>query len=495
MVKNFIFLKIIIFSFINHIFSIIVLPFEILPRENYKLIYPENSPNDIIDTENRQSLYTIFKIGSPEQRVPLLINPTSNLYFINNITNISNISVEYRKYNFSQNFLSKYDFYNGSLSNSAKLNWCRESEYLPSIQCCSFNDDILFYDNLNMTNKKVNINFESFSDVKDNITGEIGLNIYDIDGRRYNTFLGILKQYELIDNYNWYFDLNSMGDQEGKIVIGSLPHEDYPSLYSEEDLMFTSSLVVTGKEFMQMKFTKIYTVDTEKGQNETNEFYTWVELSYDSNIILSDIKYKYYLIQKMKDLLDEKSCFNETVREFDYFRNYTYFYCKKDKIIQNKLNEIITPIYFYSNDFNYTFEITPNEILKEKGDYIFIQILLNDVSSRWSLGKIFSLKYKFIFNQDNKQIGFYKKINNTNKEHKEENTNSDSTTLIWIISGIVALGVILILLGYFLGKYVNKVRKKRANELNDEYDYVQDKKNENNNNINNVFIDEDQNIN
>ena len=197
----------------------------------------------------------------------------------------------------------------------------------------------------------------------------------------------------------------------------------------------------------------------------------------------------------MKDLLDEKSCFNETVREFDYFRNYTYFYCKKDKKVQNKLNEIITPIYFYSNDFNYTFEITPNEILKEKGDYIFIQILLNDVSSRWSLGKMFSSKYKFIFNQDNKQIGFYKKINNTNKEHKEENTNSDSTTLIWIISGIVALGVILILLGYFLGKYVNKVRKKRANELNDEYDYVQDKKNENNNNINNVFIDEDQNIN
>ena len=66
---------------------------------------------------------------------------------------------------------------------------------------------------------------------------------------------------------------------------------------------------------------------------------------------------------------------------------------------------------------------------------------------------------------------------------------------MWIISGIIVLCVILILLGYFIGKYLNKARKKRANELLDDFDYIQDNKDENNKNINNVIVDDDKNIN
>ena len=35
----------------------------------------------------------------------------------------------------------------------------------------------------------------------------------------------------------------------------------------------------------------------------------------------------------------------------------------------------------------------------------------------------------------------------------------------------VALVIITGVVGYFLGKYINKMRKKRANELVDDYDY------------------------
>ena len=100
MVKNFIFVKIIVLTFINHIFSKIVLPIQLLPRENYRLIYPQNSPSDIIDNENRKTFYTIFQIGNPIQRVPLLIKPTSDKYLITNISNVNNNSIYFKKYNF-----------------------------------------------------------------------------------------------------------------------------------------------------------------------------------------------------------------------------------------------------------------------------------------------------------------------------------------------------------------------------------------------------------
>ena len=67
--------------------------------------------------------------------------------------------------------------------------------------------------------------------------------------------------------------------------------------------------------------------------------------------------------------------------------------------------------------------------------------------------------------------------------------------ILWIIIGIIVLCAILILLGYFIGKYLNKARKKRANELLDDFDYIQDNKDENNKNINNAIVDDDKNIN
>ena len=110
MVKNFILFKISVLSFINHIFSKIVLPLSILPRENYKLVYQNNSPSDIIDSENRKSFYTVFQLGDPIQKVPLLINPTSNFYFINSIEYINYTSSEYFRYNFPKTFYQNMIF-------------------------------------------------------------------------------------------------------------------------------------------------------------------------------------------------------------------------------------------------------------------------------------------------------------------------------------------------------------------------------------------------
>ena len=324
----------------------------------------------------------------------------------------------------------------------------------------------------------------------DNITGEIGLNVYNRDGRSYDSFLGVLRSNKLINNYNWYFDFNSNDKKEANIIIGSLPHEDFPSYFRKEDLTVIETPAFSHEEFMQLKFTRVFMVDNNKGQNITYEFNVISELVYDSNIILGDIKYKNYLLDKMNNLINEKKCFIDIIKDFDTNRNLTFIYCKRDKNVLDKLKEIIKPINFYSDNLNFTFELTHEEIIKEVNDYIFIQVLFSDISSLWSLGKLFTLKYKFVFNQENKLIGFYTPTDAPNNN----NEILAKYKYIWIMVGIVA-GILLILVGYFIGKYIYQVRKKRANELLDEYDYTQNEGKNDNDNTNNAIVDENININ
>ena len=370
--------------FLNHIYCIIVLPIDTLPRENYELIYDINSPKDIMDQENRNSFFTIFEMGFPVQKIPLIINPKLNFYVITSIFPVPNITISksHQKYNFADDFFDEYDFYNENKSNSSIFNWCRESEYYNAEECCSVNETISFYTEVNMENKMpININFELMRNVKDNITGEIGLNLYDEVGRTYNTFLGILKSNDLIKDFNWYFDFDSWNNKKGKIVIGSLSHEDYPDIYSEDDLYYTQSIQLSRLSYMEMRFDSVYINNKEDKIN----FNTLAELRYDTNIIIGDHDYEKYILSKIDDLLAQKKCFNDTVRDYEYYSNHTFYYCVNEKNIKKKLNVIFSsPIYFYCNDFNHTFELKINEILFEKNNYIYIPIVFNDITRNWS---------------------------------------------------------------------------------------------------------------
>ena len=472
--------RIIFLLYINYLYCLIVLPLDTLPRENYCLFYDINSPRDIMDQENKKSFFTTFEIGSPIQKVPLIIKPKTNFYLITSVHPVINTTIDknYKKFNFSKHFFETYDFYNENKSETAIINWCRENEYYNAEECCSVNDGILMYKNINLEDKNIiNINFELMRNVEDNITGEIGLNIYDEVGRFYNTFLGILKTNNLINNYNWYFDFDNWNDEKGKLVIGSLPHEDYPNLYSEDDLLFTGSNTLSRLSYMEMKFDKVYIIEKDVYISYYNEN---AELRYDSNIIIGDYSYGKYLLGKIDYLLKSEKCFNDTIRDLEYYNNLSFYYCLNEKDIKNKLYEVIIPIHFYSNNFNKTFEITNTDVLFEKGDYIYIGILFNDITRKWSLGKVFTLKYKFIFNQENKKIGFY----NGHKKEKN-NKNKNYGTLLKILICII-LSIILVFLGIKFGKILNKSRKKRANELLDEYDYSE-RDNENKGNINNEY--------
>ena len=95
--------------------------------------------------------------------------------------------------------------------------------------------------------------------------------------------------------------------------------------------------------------------------------------------------------------------------------------------------------------------------------------------------------FQFTFNQEKKTVGFYnptfQKISNEeylkekqkeqNKPKDENFNNSDSkkTIIILIIVSVISV-ITLTVGGYFVGKKVNEIRKKRANELKDDFEYA-----------------------
>ena len=124
-------------------------------------------------------------------------------------------------------------------------------------------------------------------------------------------------------------------------------------------------------------------------------------------------------------------------------------------------------------DFRYT------DLFRVKNDklYFLIYFNKNNKSNRFKLGQIFLKKYLVTFNFDSKMIGFYNKnIKNEEESVEKKYYEHDIAFIILIIIGFI----IFFIAGFFVGKKIyEKTRRKKANELEDEYDYEsQDKKEE-----------------
>ena len=470
------------------VFNYIVLPIKILPKENYRSSYEINSPKDIINNEYLSTFFTELEMGDPVQKVPLLLKPEVSSYIITSINSIEN-STSYKyvnTFNLSKSFFSidNYTFYNEKKSNSFILNNCDYGRFYEAEEQCNSNETFYFYQDINDLKNKTKaekLYFELMRNVEDNITGEIGLNYYDRNKRSFNSFLEILKSRGLIQKYVWFFDMESYGGNEGRIVIGSLPHEVYPDNYDSDDLIYENSdskysFVI----YWKMLFNKIYI------KLNNNNFYfndTTIEFKFDSNVIIATSEYEVYISNILDKYISTENCFNDSINDIKFYSNkYRFYYCKNTNDIKKQLYELLPKLHFYSSRFNYTFEIGNEDLLKIENEYIYYKVLFNEKNSKtWYLGKPISLKYKFVFNPESKLIGFYR-----NYYQKEPNNNIQDGNNLEIAIKIIII-ILLCMLLVFLGIKIGKIlygmkRKKRANELIDDYDYESHDNNKDQNN-------------
>ena len=221
-----IFLFFLIFN-LDSIRNYIVLPIETLPKENYLEYPPKDSIKEVIFSEYYSSIFTQLYIGTESQKVPLLIEPRTNDYLITSIhpteNNISEYYLNKTIFNFSPNFLNNYDFFDENKSSSITCDYCEERKKgikdIPVSQVSCPAKDIFYF---NQEKENIQLYFELAKNIKDNITGILGLGLYDAFYRRTSSFLYILNENNITNNNFWFFDFDVNQEKKGKLYIGAL---------------------------------------------------------------------------------------------------------------------------------------------------------------------------------------------------------------------------------------------------------------------------------
>ena len=144
-------------------------------------------------------------------------------------------------------------------------------------------------------------------------------------------------------------------------------------------------------------------------------------------------------------------------------------------------------INIFQKDINYPFELTSYDLFEEIEDRkYFLVNFANNSGTKWILGKPFLKKYNFTFNFDSKAVGLF-----FGTKDKQEKTSKDEFNKVWIYV-IISVFIILVLIGIIIIIVKKIPRKKRVNELEENFDY-QEKKNHGNNKVINNENNESQN--
>ena len=478
-------LLLLLISLIN---CIIVIPFKTYIKKE-----PENfSASDVIYNWGENIIYFTTKIGNPPQNISIIFNSQnfeSNLY-----QHMCDISGSFYDKNKSTTF------YIEKVINDKEKR---------------INETLYFYDDLNFKELKPFKFFKlKYSDNElsqgdsyeyhENTCIRMGLTLnYVTYGEAdYNLINQLKKNYDILETYDFSFKYNS--ENEGQIIIGAEPHIYEPNKYHENQYRIAPALIPNRQSLYSedffLNFDKVYYSYMDKNTGEIIKEYLdeiYGRIHFDMGIIFGPNKYEKLIIKDFfGDLINEKKCFSESVIDEKYNYEYHVYSCDK-KLTENIIKNNFPTLYFEIKIFNKTFELTYKDLFREKNGklYFLVYFKKNDYSfgNYFLMGKLFLKKYFFTFNQDMKMIGYYKE-EELNDEKNYNNSVFSSVNNTYLIIIMIILIIIFGVVGFFLGKIVyDKVRKKRINEVDDNYDYFpQENINDNNDNNNDLIINENE---
>ena len=463
-------------------FSMIIFPFKTIPVP-YLIDYRKDQNNDNIEKKTTNNTYnsstffddhyvfklvTPIKIGEPGQDIISSINIYDDQLLIGELKGLQNHTY-LNKYKAGYDYKKSISFLN--LSSEKELTGNNSKEFIGE-------EKIYLYTNINNIKKNKFTSFSKFIFKIDNkvIINEnsfYGLNIgLTLSDNYYEiNFMKQIHDRNIISKYIISFEYNSYN--EGILFIGKLPHEYMPEKYNEENYksfysyqprtMYLTNFII--------EFDEIYSIVNY----EKNNFVTRIK----TNILLN-----MGVIMGIKEYLEfiEKKFFNEYIKmnicqkymtNTQSIDNFIIFSCNDNKELYF---ENFPTLYFNMKSQNLSLELNYNDLFKKIGNKYYFMIVFDKINvGVWRLGKPFFLKYTFVYNGDAKTIGFYSKKNTieTKEENKKITWNIELNILKIIVISLLLLIFIslIVVIAYSLGKKYNLIRKKKANELDDDYDY------------------------
>ena len=421
-----------------------------------------------------RNIITKFELGSPPQYISLFIKLNDDKFYIS-----SSIPSKLSDKKGKESDLYKFDsnnLYNESLSSSFDEGICKSKVH-----------DVYHYSEICLSKEKMYFNLGNKVYKKEfpikvvknndgNIPGTLGLLLNDTYYGVHKSFINDLKDENLIDNYYWFFDFDEISPLEkkinrGKFIVGGLPHEIFPEKYILENYKVTHPYIAPSAfKSWKLKFENIILT----GEKNYTSLKTITSFTYQMYHIIGTREF-YYRIKSLfiNELINEKKCFQSNFTQNFYIPNIMiFFYCEKSAkdILYSNLNSIK----FISMDLDYTFELTYNDLFYIKDDYIYLNVIFSTKDyGFWILGQIFLTKYKFVFNPDKKEIGFYNMNNlNINKDNNNKNLSYNKSNKFLSVIFIVILSISFTCVGLFIGRKIYGMRRKIiVNELIEEHNY------------------------
>ena len=431
------FILIVLFSILKT--QVIIIPFK---TKFFNELSHENFMSELVNNK----IYIELKIGTPYQKIPVLLKLGQVPFFITS----SIYNKDIIKFN-----SSKSTSYTQEANKEYQYNYDYTHAYL--------GEDIITIENI--SNKDLFLNRTEFflainlTQENENVTGEIGLNIiypYFI------SFLNQLKNKKLIKDY--IFSIKYINENEGEFHLGNYYHLYENNLnYDEND--FKSMKIGIPRVSLDKWILNFDEVILSTG-NTT--YLNYALLSYEFGFIYGTWHY-YGLINEIFFTKYEKNCEKKNLRLNDF-----YYVCDNN-IDLGSFPDLI----FIKDDFNFT--LTKNELwTKFDNKYYFLVIFCEEQKQDWVLGKIFFQKYIIFFNQDTKTIGFYQNYIKQSNQETQNDEKKFEFQLSWILVILLFILLILTIIIYIIYYYLKvKKRKIRVNELSENYEYVTEKNNNN----------------
>ena len=435
-------------------FSIIRLPFErIIPKDIE--VTPENYKYYIYES----NYYTNITVGSNNQIIPMKIS-------FDNYHSFMTIS------NYSGNFI-KYD--PDKSTTYKKLYGERFFSFINIIKGINSQETFLLNDINNKKQTYNNINFVLATAPNVNISGDLGmcLSTKDEQFNRLVDFSFILNLYKNGFIKHKIFSINFFSKNNGEIIIG-----DKPSEYSNYDInSFVENNIPIDKNGYSWGLLELQTFLNGESlyiRDQTAKF------AIESYVIKPHSSYK----EKIDELFFNEKLKNNKCVFVNESNEYSFYHCDKDLDLSG-----FPQLNFYQRTFNYTFELNSTDLFEDIGNRKYFLMNFVDeeyINSIWILGQPFLKKYKFTCNFDARTVGMYFGIKEegNQKGEKSEELKGKGFDKLWIIIIICSITIfILSIVIYILIRM--KPRKKRVNELEENFNYEESNSSNKNNNVNN----------
>ena len=366
--------------------------------------------------------------------------------------------------------------YDENTSESYNCSYCVEKEFSYG----KYNKGIISTESMNIkfNNNEIkkinNINFilGTSSIYLNPHQGFVGLILPYYDSSiNYNLFYS-LKNTNITGSYNWY--LNFTENDNSNMVLDILPHELNNQKYNKSNYKTIKAVNDGYYLIWALNFDNAY-YDNEKNNISLMD-YTQAKFDFSIKYILAPNETGVFFENNFFEEYYKKNlCFKEQIEKDSQI--YYFIYCSNTKDFNiNKFKNI----YFKHIELNSIFELNYKDLFYIDNNYIYFLILFHD-EIYWSFGELFLNKYTFVFNPDQKTIGFYQNFLNDKKSPEPENTNIDFYKILYIVLlSLILIGVIIVLIVVFQKK---GKRKNRANEMDDDYEYMAKKENEDNDRI------------